>query len=120
MRIGQALGYDIEPIARIEPERLARAAEGDAAALAEVEAVLLATSNKAERSDLQRPSMAQDIAKGRRTEIDFMNGFIVEQGLRVGRSAPAHAAMVEAVRRVERGELAPGPDVAADLLAASA
>jgi 2-dehydropantoate 2-reductase len=116
VRIGQALGYDIEPVAKIQPERLARAAEGDPAALDEVEAVLLATSNTAERSDLQRPSMAQDIAKGRRTEIEFMNGFIVEQGERIGRPAPAHRAMVEAVKRVERGELQPGPAVVRTLL----
>lgn len=116
VRIGQALGYDLERIAKIEPERLAQASEGDAAALDEVEAVLLATSNNEERSDLQRPSMAQDIAKGRRTEIEFMNGFIVEQGGRVGRAAPAHQALVEAVKRVERGELVPSPDLIRDLL----
>ncbi len=28
----------------------------------------------------QRPSMAQDMAKGRRTEIELMNGFIAERG----------------------------------------
>jgi len=111
VRIGQALGYDIEPIAKINPERLAQASEGDARALDEVEAILIAGSNTAERSDLQRPSMAQDIAKGRRTEIEFMNGFIVEQGKRVGRTAPAHAALVEIVKRVERGELAQSPEI---------
>ncbi|MEJ1977540.1 MAG: 2-dehydropantoate 2-reductase [Acetobacteraceae bacterium] len=110
VRIGQALGYDIEPIAKINPERLARASEGDVQALEEVEAILLAGSNTAERSDLQRPSMAQDIAKGRRTEIDFMNGYIVEQGKRIGRAAPAHVALVEAVKRLERGEMAQGPE----------
>ena len=109
VRIVQALGYDLEKIAKIEPERLARAGEGDPAALEEVEAILLAGSNKEERSDFQRPSMAQDIAKGRRTEIEFMNGYIVDQGKRVGRAAPAHAALVEAVKRVERGEAVPGP-----------
>jgi 2-dehydropantoate 2-reductase len=111
VRIGQALGYDLELIAKINPERLAQASEGNAQAMDEVEAILLAGSNTVERSDLQRPSMAQDIAKGRRTEIEFMNGFIVEQGKRVGRTAPAHAALVEIVKRVERGELAQSPDI---------
>lgn len=110
VRIGQALGYDLESIAKVKPERLAQASEGDARAMEEVEAILLAGSNTAERSDLQRPSMAQDIAKGRRTEIDFLNGFIVEQGKRVGRAAPTHAALVEVVKRVERGELTQSPD----------
>jgi 2-dehydropantoate 2-reductase len=110
IRIGQALGYDLEPIAKIDPERLARAAEGDAQALEEVEAILLAGSNAVERNDLQRPSMAQDMAKGRRTEIEFMNGFIVEQGKRIGLAAPANTALVDIVKRVERGELAQSPE----------
>ena len=38
IRVGQALGYQLEKIRGLEPERLALAAEGDAAALAEVEA----------------------------------------------------------------------------------
>lgn len=115
VRIGQALGYDIEKVAKIDPERLALAGEGDPHALDEVEAVLLAGSNSADRNALQRPSMAQDIAKGRRTEIEFMNGFIVEQGRRVGRAAPANAALVDVVRRVERGDALPSPELLAGL-----
>jgi 2-dehydropantoate 2-reductase len=115
VRVGQALGYDIEPIAKIQADRLARAGEGDAQALEEVEAILLAGSNTAERNDLQRPSMAQDIAKGRRTEIEFMNGYIVEQAQRVGRTAPTNSALIDVVRRVERGELTPSPDTLARL-----
>ena len=107
VRIGQALGYDIEKIGQFDPERLALAAEGDPAAFEEVEAVLVAGSNSAGRNDLQRPSMGQDILKGRRTEIDYMNGFIVEKGKEVGRPAPTHAAVTELVKRIERSEIAP-------------
>ncbi len=63
VRIGQALGYDLEKAAKLDLERLARAGEGDSLALEEVEAVMLAGSNSGTRNDLQRPSMAQDIAK---------------------------------------------------------
>ena len=80
------------------------AGEGDTAALEEAEAVLLAVTNSGARSDLQRPSMAQDMLKGRRTEIDHINGFIVREGAKAGRAAPANAALTDAVRRVERGE----------------
>jgi 2-dehydropantoate 2-reductase len=105
VRIGQGLGYALEPILNIAPERLALAGEGDKAALDEVETVLLAISNSGARSDLQRPSMAQDMLKGRRTEIDHINGFIVREGAKVGRSAPANAGLTDAVKRVERGEI---------------
>jgi 2-dehydropantoate 2-reductase len=53
--------------------------------------------------------MAQDILKGRRTEIDAMNGYIARKGAEVGVPAPSHARLAEIVTRVERGELAPSP-----------
>lgn len=111
VRIGQSLGYALERIQNIEPERLALAGEGDAQALEEAEAVLLAITNAGARSDLQRPSMGQDMLKGRRTEIDFINGFIVREGAEVGRAAPANAALTAAVTRVERGEAPAGIEV---------
>jgi 2-dehydropantoate 2-reductase len=110
VRIGQAQGYRLEDIANLQPERLALAAEGDPAALDEVETVMLATSNSATRSPLQRPSMGQDMLKGRRTEIDFINGVIVEKGRETGRPAPTHEKLVAAVKRVERGETPPRPE----------
>jgi len=109
VRVGQALGYDLEPIGPLDPERLARASENDREALAEIEAVLIAGSNSGARSDLQRPSMGQDMLKGRRTEIDYINGFIVAQGKTVGVAAPTHAKLTEIVKRVERGALPPSP-----------
>jgi 2-dehydropantoate 2-reductase len=49
--------------------------------------------------------MAQDIGKGRRTEIDFMNGFIVDKGKMLGNPTPSHEKLVGLVRRLERGEI---------------
>src|SRR5690349_8911782 len=70
VRVGQALGFKLGRIGMLDPVRLALAGEGDRDALAEIEALMLAGSNTSARSDLQRPSMAQDMAKGRRTEIE--------------------------------------------------
>ncbi|OJY63454.1 MAG: hypothetical protein BGP12_10475 [Rhodospirillales bacterium 70-18] len=109
VRIGQALGYQLEHIGKLDPEKLALASEGQAEALAEVEAVMLAGSNAAARSDLQRPSMGQDMLKGRRTEIEFMNGFVADKGEEIGRQAPTHRRLTEIVRRIERGDLQPDP-----------
>ncbi len=82
MRIGQALGYRLEDIAGQDAEKLARASEGDRRRCEEVEALMLALRNSQGRSEHQRPSMGQDMQKGRRTEIDFINGVIVEKGAR--------------------------------------
>jgi 2-dehydropantoate 2-reductase len=109
VRVGEALGYQLEKIRGVEPERMVRAAEGDAGALAEVEAALVPRAGENPRGSIQRPSMAQDILKGRRTEIDAMNGFIVRKGAEVGVPAPSHAKLTELVTRIERGELAPSP-----------
>jgi 2-dehydropantoate 2-reductase len=54
--------------------------------------------------------MAQDMAKGRRTEIDFINGLIVERAREIGRAAPANARLTEVVKRVERGEWPARPE----------
>lgn len=114
VRIGRALGYAIETIGNLDPNRLEAAASGDATALGEVNAVILAGTNT-RRSPDQRPSMGQDMRKGRRTEIEFMNGFVVAKGREVGIAAPANAALTETVTRVERGEIPARPENVAAL-----
>lgn len=109
VRVGQALGYQMEKIRGLEPERLALAHEGDAAALREVDAALRPKPGANPRADIQRPSMAQDIRKGRRTEIEAMNGTIARKGAEIGLPAPSHAKLTEIVTRVERGEAKPSP-----------
>jgi 2-dehydropantoate 2-reductase len=109
VRVGQALGFTLGKVGALDPEKLALAAEDDRRALDEIEGLMLAGTSAAARSDLQRPSMAQDMAKGRRTEIEFMNGFIAEKGAEVGVPAPTHAMLTEVVKRVERGEIAADP-----------
>ena len=110
VRVGQALGYQLEHIRAHEPETLARAMEGDAAALDEIETAILAALRSNTRSDLARPSMGQDMYKGRRTEIDFINGVIAEKGREVGCPAPTHVKLIEAVKRVEHGQIAAKPE----------
>jgi 2-dehydropantoate 2-reductase len=51
-----------------------------------------------------RASMAQDVIKGRITEIDHMNGHVVAQGKERGVPTPVSAAVVEVVHEVERGQ----------------
>jgi 2-dehydropantoate 2-reductase len=111
VRVGQALGYQLETIRGADPEQLARAAEGDTRALAEVEAIIVPKAGANPRGDIQRPSMAQDILKGRRTEVDAMNGYIARKGDEVGVPAPSHAKLAHIVTRIERGELKPSPSL---------
>jgi 2-dehydropantoate 2-reductase len=109
VRVGQALGYTLEKIRGVEPEQFARAAAGDRAALDQIESAIVPKEADNPRADIQRPSMAQDILKGRRTEIDAMNGFIARKGKEAGVAAPSHVKIAEVVTRIERGELKPSP-----------
>jgi 2-dehydropantoate 2-reductase len=53
--------------------------------------------------------------KGRRTEIEFLNGFIVRKGDEIGLPTPANAALTDIVKRVEKGILKPDPKHIKDL-----
>jgi len=57
-----------------------------------------------------KASMAQDVAKGRPTEIDYMNGHVVEQGKAKGVPTPVNTAVVEVMREVDRGTRKPAPE----------
>jgi len=63
------------------------------------------------RSDAQRPSMGQDLRKGRRTETEDINGLVARHGEEVGVDASLHRRVNEAIRRIERGEIAAGVDL---------
>ena len=54
--------------------------------------------------------MAQDVHKGRKSEIDFMNGLICDKGLETGVPTPYHDAIVEAMRLVDSKTITPGPE----------
>lgn len=109
VRVAQALGYQLENLGKLKPDMLALAAEGNSDAMAEIEELMTARAHANPRGDMQRPSMAQDIGKGRRTEIDFMNGFIVDKGRMLGIGTPSHEKLIELVRRLERGEISASP-----------
>ncbi len=50
-----------------------------------------------------RSSMADDLAAGRKTEIDYLNGELVRLAERLQRTAPVNRSIVELVRKAEAG-----------------
>ena len=111
VRVGQALGYQLVKLGKMDPERLALASEGHADALVEIEEIMRNRSAANPRAGIQRPSMAQDMRKGRRTEIQLMNGYIAEKGKLVGIPTPTHEKITDVVTRVERGALKPSAEL---------
>ena len=52
-------------------------------------------------------TVLQDWRKGRRSEVDDLNGTVVAEGERLGVPTPVNRAVVELGHRIERGELEP-------------
>ena len=50
-------------------------------------------------------SMAQDVKKGRRSEVDYMNGLVSQKGLEVSVPTPFNDAIVEAMHGIDDGTL---------------
>jgi 2-dehydropantoate 2-reductase len=50
-------------------------------------------------------STAQDIARGKRTEIDSLNGYVVRRAAEAGIAVPANQALYTLVKLLERSEL---------------
>jgi 2-dehydropantoate 2-reductase len=111
VRVGWALGYRLEKVAGMAPEDIVGAVEGNNAARKRVDEAMDEGNEK--RNDAQRPSMGQDMAKGRRTEIELINGFVAAKGEAVGIATPVNKALVDAVKRVEKGQIPASKDVVA-------
>ena len=62
-----------------------------------------------------KASMLQDLERGLKTEVDVINGAVVEKGREQGVDTPVNARVVELMHAMERGERRPGGDVFGDL-----
>lgn len=100
--IGLALGHNVEKFGGRSAQDWADASRGDVYELLDGE--LAEKSNGAN----WRPSMAQDVVKGRPTEIYQMNGFVCQQGAIVGINTPVNEAMVEVIRAIDAKEIESG------------
>jgi 2-dehydropantoate 2-reductase len=102
--VGLALGVDIEPIGGRTAQEW-RALPGlDAIAAPE-----RASSAEPPVPGGFPPSTLQDVRKGRKTEIDGLNGYVSRRGREVGVPTPVNDAIVATLKEVESGARAPSP-----------
>jgi len=97
-RVGLAMGHRVPAFAGAPAERWAEAGRREV-----WEALDRMLTPAAAGGRSWRASMAQDVAKGRKTEIEEMNGHVVLQGRETGVATPVSAAVVAIVREVETG-----------------
>jgi 2-dehydropantoate 2-reductase len=62
-------------------------------------------------------TILQDWTKGRRSEVDDINGHVVRTLEALGRSAPVNAAVVQLAHAIEKGSLQPSPSLVDELAA---
>jgi 2-dehydropantoate 2-reductase len=102
--VARASGYEVEPIYGIDAQRYVDAAEGRG--LAELQGDIAASAKFLTGG---RPSLLQDVMKGRRTEIEYLNGWVAGQGRKVGVKTPFNDAIVDLIRSYGVGRLKPDP-----------
>ncbi len=110
--VGRASGHEVEPIYGIEPQRFVDAAAGRG--VERIEADLAASAKHLTGG---RPSLLQDVLKGRRTEIDYLNGYVSAEGRKRGIKTPVNDAVVALIHRHGVGTLKPDPKNLEPLLA---
>lgn len=107
VQIGLALGHKIkaETLMGMEAELWLQAGKG--INLEEVERRFMEASSK-----ITLPpgvtSMARHMGKRRRTEIEYLNGYVVGKGRELGIATPLNAGITHAIMEMERGQLEPG------------
>ena len=55
------------------------------------------------KTSANKCSMLQDLERGRKTEIDYLNGYIVRKGYELGIETPVNKALVEIIKKLESG-----------------
>ena len=104
LTVAQALGVQVEPVGGIPAQAYLDAGHG--VGLDELHDRWV---ERGKSVGAGRPSLLQDMMKGRRTEVDFLNGYVVRKGKEVGVPTPMNEAIVGLTRRMEAGELRQGP-----------
>jgi 2-dehydropantoate 2-reductase len=104
-RVGLALGYRVPKFNGAQAEQWAAADRPEAYEV--LDRMLTPTAGGGRN---WRASMAQDVAKGRRTEIDQMNGHVVARGRERGVPTPVSAAVVDVIHEIEEGARKPTPE----------
>ena len=107
--VGMAQGLTLEKVLGVEAESLVLRGSEDRGRVDEaIEAAMgYAGATKA--------SMLQDLERGLKTEVDVINGAVVDRGREHGVETPVNARVVELMHAMERGDRRPGRDVLGEL-----
>ncbi|HWU39496.1 MAG TPA: 2-dehydropantoate 2-reductase [Candidatus Acidoferrum sp.] len=102
--VAERLGVQVEPVGGIPAKVYREAISG-----AGLEDLRSQWIERGRALGAGRPSLLQDVMKGRRTEVDYLNGYVARKGREVGVPTPMNEAIVAVAKQVEMGERKPIP-----------
>jgi 2-dehydropantoate 2-reductase len=107
--VGMAQGLRLEKVLGVEAESLVGRGPEDRGRVEEAIEVAMGYAGAT------KASMLQDLERGLKTEVDVINGAVVDRGREYGVETPVNRRVVELMHAMERGERRPGQDVFGDL-----
>jgi 2-dehydropantoate 2-reductase len=105
LTVAQTLGVQVEPVGGIPAQAYLDGARG--VGLDDLRGMWVECGKSVGAG---RPSLLQDILKRRRTEVDYLNGYVARKGREAGVPTPMNEAIVAITRRLEAGELTPSAE----------
>jgi 2-dehydropantoate 2-reductase len=107
--VGMAQNLELEGVLGVPAEALVVRGPGDRERAEEALEVAM------QQAGATKASMLQDLERDLKTEVDVINGGVVEKGQEYGVETPLNSRVVDLVHSMERGERRPGRDVFAEL-----
>jgi 2-dehydropantoate 2-reductase len=101
--VGAIADERLNPLKQLIVDECLRVARCDGVAL---EGDLVAAINRQYGPSRNLSSMQQDLLRGRRTEIDFLNGAVVDLGATYGIECPVNGALTAIIKELERSSCA--------------
>ena len=101
LSVGQKLGYTVEPIFGLKREDIQGSNR------------LLETLLDKIVKDVgpnARDAVLHDHLKGRYSEVDLINGLVVDEGVRLNTDCPANKIVADLTNKIKNGELLPDPN----------
>ena len=107
--VGMAQNLELEDVLGVTADALVVRGQGDRERADEALGVAM------QQAGATKASMLQDLERGIKTEVDVINGAVVEKGREYGVETPLNARVVELMHAMERDERRPGRDVFEEL-----
>ena len=108
--VGMAQDLELEDVLGVPAESLVVRDPGDRERVEEALGIAM------QQAGATKASMLQDLERGIKTEVDVINGGVVEKGREYGVKTPLNSRVVELVHAMERGERRPGRDAFGELV----